>query len=374
MKKTLLITARDAAAALHLIQVAAAYRARGDYWVHIVAQMPAARYFMNAGFQVKIFPDIKVLNLNCDEAVKLLSAAREILKTLSPDIVLVGLSTPFDAGIDEAILLESKVPTILYQDFWGEQNLLLGKSADKVLAIDEEARLLNLERFGIKSAVVGSARHAPYQNLNMLDMRRNARTRLGVRENENIVGFFGQALQKIPGYIRTIEVFISTLSKVDVPFRLIVRPHPREDGNQREMTLKLFERSGIEPIVDDGNHVEETLIASDIVCSLFSTCTYDAAYINRFSNQPMAVPISMLFDEEVLAYCQKNINFDTFPYHHSGIIKAVMKSGDLAKTLNDAFEPSFRKEVWLSAHRELPNPVGAAQRVLAEIDEMLKII
>ncbi len=371
MKKILLMTARDVAAALHLVQVAIAFRDHARYDVLIAAQPPAAKHFIDAGFPVKIITALKATSAECAEAIELRAIARQLLADCSPDGVMVGLSTPFDAGIDEAVLAEAKVPTILFQDFWGEQNLLFGKPADLVLAVDDEANLLNLKRFGIRSQVVGSARHAAYKDLSIPSIRQNVRHRLGISQNEDVIGFFGQALHSLPGYARTVDAFINALAEIARPFRLIVRPHPREDSAQRRMTEALFKRAGIEPLVDCGSAVEGALIASDVVCSLFSTCAYDTAYLNRLSSTPVAVPISMLFDEEILAYCQQHVNFDTFPYHHSGVVIPVHDVTELASTLVRALEPSFRQDVWLRSHDKLPDPSSAPARVVAATHEFL---
>lgn len=372
MTTRLLITARDVAAALHLVQIALASRADDRYEVVIAAQQPAARHFIEAGLPIREVPALKAASADCDEAAQLRAIARELLAEHAPDAVLVGLSTPFDAGLDEAVLAEARVPTILFQDFWGEQNLLLGKPADLVLAVDDEAGLLNFERFGIRSRVVGSARHAAYAALRIADIRRDVRSRLGIDPGESVVGFFGQALHQLPGYARTVEAFVEALASVPVPFRLIVRPHPREDATQRQMTQELFRRSGIVPLVDTEGPVESALVASDVVCSLFSTCTYDTAYLNRFSPAPVAVPISMLFDAEIDTYCRQHVNFETFPYHRTGVVLSVHDRRELAPTVIRALDPSCRRQVWLSARDNLPDPGTAPARALASIDEFVQ--
>lgn len=373
MTTRLLITARDVAAALHLVQVAIACRADTRYEILIAAQQPAARHFVEAGLPVREIPALKARSADCGEAAQLRAIARQLLAEYAPDVVLAGLSTPFDAGLDEAMLAEATVPTVLFQDFWGEQNLLLGKPADLVLAVDDEAGLLNFERFGIRSRVVGSARHAAYAALRIADTRQDVRSRLGIAPSESVVGFFGQALHQLPGYARTVEAFVTALAAIPVPFRLIVRPHPREDAAQRRMTQELFRRSGIVPVGDVEGPVERALIACDVVCSLFSTCTYDTAYLNRFSPEPVAVPISMLFDEEIDAYCRQHVNFETFPYHRAGVVLSVHNRQDLAPTIRRSLESSCRREVWLSARANLPDPGAAPARVLAAIDEFLQL-
>jgi hypothetical protein len=287
-------------------------------------------------------------------------------------VVLAGLSTPFDAGLDEAMLAEATVPRILFQDFWGEQNLLLGAAADLILAVDDEAADLNAKRFGAHSVVVGSARHAAYADLHIGAIRRDVRAGWGIGGGAKVVGFFGQALHRLPGYKRTVEAFIVALASMAEPFHLIVRPHPREDAEQRGRTEQLFREAGIQPIVDNGGSVENALIACDVVCSLFSTCTYDTAYLNRYSAVPVAVPISMLFDAEIASYCRQHVNFETFPYHRAGVVLSVHEPGELVGTLGQALQRSHLERIWRNAHDHLPDPGKAPRMALDAIDDFLK--
>jgi hypothetical protein len=372
MTKKLLITARDAAAGLHLVQVALACRQDARYEVVIAAQQPAARHFVAAGLPVLIVPPLSASSADSPQAAELRSVARQLLAEHQPDVVLAGLSTPFDAGLDEAMLAEATVPRILFQDFWGEQNLLLGAAADMILAVDDEAADLNAKRFGARSVVVGSARHAAYADLDIGAIRRDVRAGWGIGGDVKVVGFFGQALHRLPGYRRTVEVFIDALASMAEPFHLIVRPHPREDAEQRAQTEQLFRQAGIQPIVDAGGSVENALIACDVVCSLFSTCTYDTAYLNRYSPVPVAVPISMLFDEEIASYCRQHVNFETFPYHRAGVVLSVHEPGALVRTLDQAMTRGHLERIWRNAHDYLPDPGRAPRVALDAIDEFLR--
>ncbi len=367
----LLITARDVAAALHLIQVAKQCQNDTRFELIVAAQQPAARHFIEAGFEVRLIPHMIAQAADTTQAEWLKMTARQLLKEIGPDAVLVGLSTPFDAGLDEAMLAVSDVPTILFQDFWGEQNLILGKPADLVLAVDSEAAKLNTERFGISSKIVGSARHAAYIQMDIAAIRQKVRTRLQFGSDEMVIGFFGQALHRLPGYSRTLERFIEALQSLRMPYKLIVRPHPREDESQRTKTEAMFLNSGIVPTFDLEGSVENALMACDVVCSLFSICTYDAAYLNRFSAVPIAVPISMLFDPEIQDYCRQHVNFSTFPYHAYEVVMPVFEADTLAETIAQAMQSQRRHEVWANSQRYLPNPAQAPQNALDEISNFL---
>jgi len=152
----LLITARDVAAAHHLIQVARVAARDPRFSIAIAAQDPAARHFAAAGFRFDHVPAAAASDPGDPAAGVVRSAARALLERIQPDAVLVGLSTPFDAGLDEAILAETTVPSSLLQDFWGEQNLLFGRGADQILGIDLQALERNAERYQVPTTTVGT--------------------------------------------------------------------------------------------------------------------------------------------------------------------------------------------------------------------------
>ncbi len=366
-----LITARDVAAALHLTQIALTARADNRFKVSIASQQPAARHFLQAGLDVLEIGPLSTPSVLSVQGEELRSLARELLRSVEPDVVLVGLSTPFDAGIDEAVLVESRVPSVLFQDFWGEQNLLLGKGADLILAVDEEAVLLNQRRYGLSSTLVGSARHAAYRTLDMAGARHRVRQTLGMGADARVIGFFGQALHHLDGYRRTVNHFVQSVASLTDPVTVLVRPHPRESAQQREATESLFADSGLNWVSAHDGAVEEALIACDVSCSLFSSCTYDAAYLNRFSGTPVTVPVSMLFDAEIVHYCEQHVNFETFPYHRAGAVLAVHDKHRLSEVIDQALHSTVQQEVWRRAHEHLADPAAAPQLALDAIASFL---
>jgi hypothetical protein len=365
----LLISARDVAGALHLVEVARAAATDPRFEVTVVAQEPAAKHFTAAGLTVRTVAWPTVQSADSPATPELRRAARMLLDETAPDVVLTGLSTPFDAGIDEAILAEARVPTALYQDFWGEQNLILGRGADHILAIDEQAAERNLARFGRPSTVVGSARHAAYASLDVDACRRRVRAAIGAADTSRIIGFFGQALHALPGYGRTVTHFINCVRGMQ-GVTLLLRPHPREDAAQRRQTEAMFERAGLEAKSVAKGPVEDALAACDVVVSLFSICTFDTAYLNRFARRPVAVPMSLLFDEEIAAYCRQHGNYLDFAHHTLGLVRPVYEAAELTSALETALRPETCRDVWERAHRHLPDPARAPQRAL---DHMLVI-
>lgn len=366
------MTARDVAAALHLVEVAKACGGDPRFELHVAAQDPAAAHFTRARIAVRKLQLPAAKLADSPQAAALRRAAGEFLAEIRPDVVLTGLSTPFDAGLDEAVLAEARVPTALFQDFWGEQNLLLGRGADHVLAIDAEAAARNLKRYGIQSRIVGSARHSAYAGIDIRGARARVRSAGQVGGEALVVGFFGQAMHALAGYRRTIEGFVDAVRGQASPVRVLLRPHPREDARQRAETESIFRQSGIAVLLADTGPVEDALAACDVVVSLFSTCTYDTAYLNRFSAEPVAVPMSLLFDREIADYCRQHGNYIEFPHHTLGLVRPVYEATQLRPMLEDALRPESCRDVWERAHRHLPDPAGAPQRVLDTIAMLVR--
>lgn len=368
MPTRLLITARDVAAALHLVQVARAARQDPRFSITIAAQDPAARHFAAAGFEFEQVPAAAAKVPGDASAGVIRAAARSLLERVRPDAVLVGLSTPFDAGLDEAVLAETTVPSSLLQDFWGEQNLIFGQGADQILGIDQQAAQRNAERYHVPTVVVGSPRHAAYADLDIAAIRSRTRAAMGASDRTRVVGFFGQALHSLPGYRRTIEQFLAAAAGMDAAF--LLRPHPREGDDQRRQTEALFAKSGLALTLDRSPDVESALAACDVVVSLFSTCTFDASYLNRFAAAPVAVPMSLLFDQEIADYCRQHGNYMDFSHHTLGLVRPVYDARDLPQALRDAVTPQAARDSWSRANRYLPDPSQAPGRVLDAVQQL----
>ena len=363
----LLITMRDMAAAAHLSQVVKAARADDRYEIEVIAQKPASAHLASVGIAHQAVQAPAALLAASPEAAELLTTAREILERLQPHAVLAGLSTPFDGGIDEAVLACANVPTFLLQDFWGEQNRFFGKGADVAFALDDAARKRNADRFNLPSVVVGSARHAAYAALDLPAMRRNMRRTLNVPGASPVIGFFGQALNHLAGYRRTVLAFIQAVAAFGPGVTLIVRTHPRESAAHKAETRAMFDAAGIATITLDDGAVDDILPACDIVCSLFSNCTYDASYQNWFSPEPLSVPVSMLFDPEIAEYYRERVDFEGLPIHVHGLVIPVYRQAHLKAVLADGLRPEARRDIWLRAKAALPDPTAAPGLILDTI-------
>lgn len=366
MQYRILITARDPAAALHLIEIVKSALQRDVFKVDIVTQQPATRYFQEAGFDPYALDMPAAKTAFSLEGLSLLDKAKELIDTFNPDAVLCGLSTPFDGGIDEAMTAVFKGPTFVMQDFWGEANQFFEAKAQLYFALDNEAVRLSKNRHGLNAVSVGSPRHSAYQHMNIKAVRRKERERIGAKADTTVVGFFGQALHKVPGYRKTLNTWVEAMISQEGDYKALYRPHPREAESDVFWSVKRFEQAGVSCVVCDSQDVENSLLACDMVCSAFSNCTYDVAYLNYFSDEPLITPVSLFFDPQIVSYFHRMVKLDEFPYLKSGLVFAVNEASELPKVLSVAGSLREKKKYWQAA-KKLPNPAHAPARVLDHI-------
>jgi hypothetical protein len=362
----LLVTARDAGATFNLIEIARAALRDGDFSLSIHAQSPALEYLREAGLDAIDVALPPASDAGDGAARALLEYARAVQLSVQPDALLAGLSTPGDGGIDEAALATAVAPSFVMQDFWGEANGFFGRLADCYLGLDEHAVRLTRQRHGVDGAVVGSPRHAAYATLDVEELRARSRTELGLAEGVDVFGLFGQALHRLPGYQMTVEAWAAALRRLPGPLAAVYRPHPRETDADAAATLALVRGSGLECRLVRQRTVEETLAACDVVCSAFSLCSYDAAYLNRLATRPLITPVTLLFDQQVRDYCGEHIHFEDFPYLQGRLALSVRRVEELGERLQSARHGHLPESVWRAA-RGIPDPSGATARALEVI-------
>ena len=360
----LLISARDPGAAFHIIEVVKQVVTDPRYVVKVVAQSPAAEFFDRAGIYYERVNHPKANIADSFEGLVLLDEARRIIKEFQPSRILCGLSTPFDGGIDEALLSEAECPTFLFQDFWGEQNTFFGKGAGCFFVLDEQAVMISHERHGVDSVIVGSPRHQAYAEYDIPKIRERIRKKVLGEKELIIIGFFGQALHKLKGYERTMQEWVKSISKMDTPLVVIYRPHPRESIADRMISKNIMDASGIKYITLDEEKVEDVLICCDVVCSAFSNCTYDMAFLNYFSDSAVATPVSLFFDSEIIDYFRNIVNLQEFPYLKDGLVLAVDCVSELKSCLANAAKQETKESYWRMAKKKLPNPIRSVDTIL----------
>ncbi|HAU1949970.1 TPA: hypothetical protein F8S50_15255 [Legionella pneumophila] len=365
----ILVTARDVGAALNIIEIVKILKQYAGVTVFIYAQPPALKYFLRAGiepvFEVPV-PPIRSLN----ESNALLSYANQLIEQLNPDITLSGLSSPGEAGIDEAIIAvcPAHIKTFVLQDFWGEVNFFFEKLADCYLCIDHHASEITKNRFNAQTEIIGSPRHIIYETLNIEVQRKYIREYFNISQNTKAIGLFGQALHGLPGYVETISQWLEVCSQQEkTKLVILYRPHPRESAADKEETIGLLNSSGLEWKILSTQLVEESLLACDLVCSFFSNCLYDAAYLNYFSLRPILTPVVLNFHSQIQNHTNQLNLYEASPYRKQELAFFCESAHTLANDIAHLLSKECSYKYWLQSKITLENPSKSIVNTLTSL-------
>lgn len=367
----MIFSARDAAAALYAAPVIDEASRSDRFRAVVVAQEPAYSILVRRGIQ-PIPVDLPPAEESGSPAASaLLARADMIMQREKPDVVIAGLSSPGQGGIDEALLRMRPCVGFLLQDFWGEWNGFFGRKPDLCLVLDEAAAALTRAAHGIDSVVVGSTRHAEYAGLDISKVRKSARNRIGATDRP-VIGWFGQALHHLPGYTQSITRWSRSVHDFPDAPDVIYKPHPRESQEQRQLTLELM-RSYL-PRVHflEQWPIENALLLCDCVSAIMSNCLYDAAYLNFHSNTPLVTPVSMLHSAELHANLSSKIAFEVLPYIALGLAKVALPGDDLSAQLLAAMTNESKRDCWQAARANLTDPRCATTRILDLVETSLE--
>lgn len=364
----ILASARDVGAAGHVLAVAQHAQERG-HDVRVVAAPPALAVLQEAGLAVRPFLTPPVLQPSPAAAAALLQAARDVLVDAQPDALVVGLSHSAEAGLDEALLAcAGSTPTYALQDFWGDVNDTLGCPAQTYFVVDEQAAQLTRSRHGAHAVVVGSPKHARYAELDVPALAARGRALLGLAADRRVVGYFGQPLLAFAGYGRTVEAVAAAFLRTTPDAALLYRPHPREDAASAARTCALFRSAGVEALLTPEGVVETWLASCDVVLAPFSTCCYDALYLNRLAPGPQSASVYLLFDPEVRRYSRWVNGMDVLPPVQEGMALAVTDAAQLDDVLRQAVDPQVRLRLWQRVQECLPDSRRSAALVVDAVE------
>ncbi|MDI9817762.1 MULTISPECIES: hypothetical protein [unclassified Legionella] len=369
----LLVTARDVGATVNIIEIVKEALLDKEIELYIYAQNPAPEYFYNAGInmvnEIKFLP---VTDSKQKEANDLLSFSKHLIDELKPDAVLSGLSSPRDAGIDEAIIAvcSNKIKTFVMQDFWGEVNTFFGKLADYYLCLDTEAARLTKENYNTGTVIIGSPRHAPYSDLSLPLLKEQLRNKIKVTAEQKIVGLFGQSLHFLPGYYDTIKDMLSSIRKNASDTIILYRKHPRETKEEAKKIIDLIMNAGLDLRILDENRVEYSLLICDLVCSIFSNCIYDSCYLNYFSDSPLIVPALLSYNSDIIEYAKKFNVYNSSPYQKQKLAFICESKNSMDQNLNYLLSSKCREEYWHRIKLALENPCHSAKKAVSAIKEI----
>lgn len=365
----LLVSARDAGSAGHIHAILDEAGLHPWLETKTYAEGPAFDQLGASGLPIERFSLPATVPGGCPEVSRrLIAEARRVIETEAPDAVLVGVSHCHEAGLDEAILAAAfDRPRFAMQDFWGDVNLTLGAAADLYFALDDVAVRLTESRHKRPAVAYGSPKHARYRTLDVIALRGKHRTELGVRPDQPLIGYFGQSLFHLPGYRSLVEAFARAVSQGEDDVQLIYRPHPRESEQEITETLGAFAGAGVSARLATGGTTEAWLATVDVVASCFSSCAYDAAFINRSAPVPVCSAIYLLFDDTVAEYFRRVAGVNHPPPAELGLVASVTRGEALGESLREAFSERRRLETWRRSHERLPALENPAREILLDI-------
>jgi len=344
----ILLSARDPAGVGNVIPLAQYFKEEG-FDVQIAASEPAAGILHSMDINVIKFEIPHVQHKK--DASLLNQMSRELLQTVSPDAVIVSLSS-FGAGIDEALLATAEVPTFAVQDFWGDVNLTLDVPAGLYFVIDDYAVRLSKERWGVKAVAVGGPKYTLYSQMDILSMRRKGRYLAGVGKNECLVGWFGQS-PEIPGHEDVFLDMIQAFSGLSGQrCKLLLREHPKfleahyaHMGAINDLGIDAFDAT-------ENESSEQWLAACDVVITPFSLCGLDHAYLSAFSPIPIGTVLYAMTNPEIRDFSQQIAGFVRFPILERGLGSLVRDAAEFKNYLQRSLQPQV-KETYFELSKQM---------------------
>ncbi|WP_068585821.1 hypothetical protein [Thiomicrospira sp. WB1] len=362
----LIVTARDPATAVSFDKLLPVLAKHPQFQLRVLCQHPA--YDILAITQSSASFDL--IEVNNDEFRVTLEDdfIREQFSDFQPDAVLTGISGP-DTGIDEAVLhyaRQRSIQSYALQSFWGDINQKARAIPDTAFVLDEEAARVTEQRYPqIRSVPIGSIKHMDYCHYAPLPERQQKRPGL-VKTEEVLVGFYGQPIPDIPGYLETIQGLARQLRHWDRAFKVMVRPHPKESSVLRVQTLAMLRAElGTERVVTDPfDDIKDSLVVCDLVTSAFSTCGFDNLYLNEIAPQAFSTSVYLWFQPELIQWWRAYSQLERMPLIEEGLLLAVEKEEQMLKVFEEGLKPSTQAELRRRATRKLPRPQDAIDCII----------
>lgn len=335
-KARILFSTRDPGSVGHILALVEAFSQHSRFDVDLVASGVGLSVMQRLGKSPHpfIFADDRD-HLEYDEDPSpLIAGAERLLAAIQPDAVIVGLSS-MGVGVDEALLAAARVPTFAMQDFWGDVNLGLGTPAGLYFVLDEDAAALTRRRWGVETLVVGSPKHARYSTLDVVHLRQAGRAAIGVREDEKVIGFFGQS-PRIPGHEETFEDLVKAAARIKPEVLLLLREHPKFAERSSEHS-SLARRHGlcVADVTNRGDP-EGWLAACDVVTTPFSASGLDHAYLSAYSPVSIGTALYLMWNVDLRDFACRISGMKEFPIVRRGIVEAVKSRENVLTCLENA--------------------------------------
>ena len=232
--------------------------------------------------------------------------------------------------------------------------------------MDNHAAQITYKKFKVRTAVIGSPRHWIYEQFDITTRRDELRQAINIKPNQKVIGIFGQSLHQLPGYIETISLWLDAcLKQNNNEVVLFYRRHPRETTAEANQIIELIKRSGLDYRIFPASVIEESLMLSDLVCSFFSNCLYDAAYLNYYSPKPLIIPVILNYHPKIKEHTDKLELFECSPYRNQGLAYFCMHEENLTTELDDLLSELYKQNYWRQSKVELLNSNKSIKQILS---------
>lgn len=359
MVNVVLLTARSACAAWGMLEIWRYASLDANLSITVAAQEPALTILKNHDVPVLAVNLLPAEKPSDPSSEKILAHTQKLLSRISPNVALVGLSTPGEGGIDEAVLALAECPTFMLQDFWGDSNLFFAKHPDCYLVADQEAALATKRRHNKQAIILGSPRHAKYAQLDFDLLRERTLIQLGLGVEAIVLGLFCQPIF-FQGYLDTIQAWAEAVRSVKHD-KIIYRPHPASSSTQVVQVQKILSENNLDFVTIAGGAVEPVIAVCTSLSTVMSNSNVDAVYVNHFASCPMVSPIYLLFNDDVVVFMRGFHNVDSIPTVTQDLALLVREESHLLSVLKQSIDQAVRHKLWFNA-REISNPVAAVYK------------
>ena len=370
----LLLTARDVGAAGHMAALATSASTHGAQCV-VVAQGAAVEYLAARNVAYLAAEEW----LGCAEVsptnfIGHATKAGQRLKEHSVAAVVCGLSPASETGIDEIVIAGARIhgiPSVAVQDFWGDVRPDKALQPDHYLVLDEQAARLTRPRTDAKVHVTGSLKHTRFTGIDFLRLRREGRAALGVGLTAPLIGFFGQNLLAVEGYLEVLSDIGRASASIGGGTKLFYKPHPRESDACLASTLRHLKAAGAVPLLMESTMIESAIAAADVVLSCFSTVGLDAAYMMCAEDAPAVSIICADYPADVRDFWRPSTGLGAFPLVTAGLALAAHDGRSLREAMRLGLDIQERRRQALASHSAFGKPGTPIQNALKAIEGLL---
>lgn len=309
----MVFAAREAGAALHVAALATAAAACG-FEADLIADLPAYGILAQHGIAATRFCGGVVDESDREKVAALCAAFASSHSLADAAALIVGHSAPGEFGLDEAALLASprELPRFVMQDYWGVVTATMCKTQPHLLVLDRAAaKITRATGYDGAISVIGAPKYDLLDAFDAVTAAAAFRQRIGVPQQQPLIGFYGQNIAALPGYARQLSRIGHCLRQAAPAAALFYRPHPRESGNDQTQAVAALGAAGGDVFLAADGDVFETLSACTVALSCFSSTALDALFIAQRNGGLPRVGFTLL-DEDL-----------------SRIVHAMLPSGSL---------------------------------------------